>query len=261
VTEQQAFFQPAGDELVPRPEARGPWAENMMHGRLLAGVAAWALERDFGDPEMQFVRLTVDLFRNPPMEPVQVTTRSVRDGRRVRAADASVTIGSHEVARASALMLRRGEQPEGRVWSPPTWDAPHPDDVPPPTNGPSNPWFEMRPISGGGWGAFEQRRLWLRDHRPLVDGQPMSPFVKVATAADFANPWANSGDGGLAFINADITLYLSRDPVSDWIGFEVSGHISDAGVAIGHCNLYDTDGPLGTSTVAAVANQRMAPHG
>jgi acyl-CoA thioesterase len=116
----------------------------------------------------------------------------------------------------------------------------------------------MRPITNSGWGAYEQRRLWLRDQRPLVDGEAMTPFMRVATAADFANPWANSGEGGLAFINADISLYLTRDPVSDWIGFEVSGHVSHAGVAIGHCNLYDTTGPLGTSTVAAVANQRMS---
>ena len=44
------FFEPDGDALMPIPEARGPWAEDMMHGRLLAGLAAWAIDRDHGDP-------------------------------------------------------------------------------------------------------------------------------------------------------------------------------------------------------------------
>jgi hypothetical protein len=39
-------------------------------------------------------------------------------------------------------------------------------------------------------------------------------------------PFANSGDQGLQFINADIILYLRRLPVDDWLGFEVPGHLS-----------------------------------
>jgi hypothetical protein len=93
----------------------------------------------------------------------------------------------------------------------------------------------------------------------LVAGEPMSPFVRVAVAADFANPMANFGEQGLGFINADLTLYLSRLPRSDWIGFEVANHLSDAGVAIGNCTLHDTSGTLGSCTVAAVATERLAP--
>src|SRR5688500_19992193 len=96
-----AFFEPKGDELVPHEQARGPWAPDMMHGRLLGGVAGWAIEREHGDPDLLIARLTVDLFKNPPMQPVRVSTVRVRDGYRVRAVDASITIADTTVARAS----------------------------------------------------------------------------------------------------------------------------------------------------------------
>jgi acyl-CoA thioesterase len=114
----------------------------------------------------------------------------------------------------------------------------------------------MRPVTPGTFGVATQKRIWIRENRALVDGQPLTPFVRVATAADFTNPLANSGSEGLKFINADITLYLHRLPDSDWIGFETTDHGNAEGVAVGACRLYDTGGPIGHSLVCAVANER-----
>ena len=84
----------------------------------------------------------------------------------------------------------------------------------------------------------------------------MTPFVHVATGADFASPFANAGDQGLGYINSDVTLYLHRLPVTRWVGFEVVNHHATDGVAIGECWLYDEQGPIGTSTVAALAQRK-----
>ncbi len=250
------FFEPVDDELVPASHARSPWSDGMMHGRLLAGLLADAMERAHGEPDFQFARLTVDLFRAPPMSPVAVATKVVRDGRRIRSVDGTVTCDGTEVARGSAVLLRRAEVPAGTVWSPPAWTAPHPDDIEPVEGRGGMAIWETRPISRGGFGSVAQKRTWLRELRPLVSGQPLSPFVRAAVAADFANPFANSGDAGLQYINADITLYLHRLPQSDWLGFEVTSHQAAEGVAVGHCAMYDTTGPIGQSTVCAVANPR-----
>ena len=67
--------------------------------------------------------------------------------------------------------------------------------------------------------------------------------MRVAVAADFASPFANAGDQGLGYINSDVTLYLHRLPVKEWIGFEVVNHRATDGVAIGECWLYDERGP------------------
>lgn len=84
----------------------------------------------------------------------------------------------------------------------------------------------------------------------------MSPFVYVATAEDFASPFANAGDQGLGCINSDVTLYLHRLPATRWIGFDVVNHHASDGIAIGECGLYDEQGPIGTATVVALAQRK-----
>jgi hypothetical protein len=62
-------------------------------------------------------------------------------------------------------------------------------------------------------------------------------------------------------VNADITLYLHRPPLGEWIGWEVNDHQSAEGVAFSECRIHDAQGAIGTSSVCAVANPRhtMAP--
>jgi len=253
-----AFFEPTDEGFAPREHARSPWSPDMLHGRLLGGLAAAAIERDHGRDDLQPARLTMDLFKAAPMKPLQVTTTLVRDGGRIRVADAALTCDGAEVGRASVIFLRRGEQPAATVWAPPEWDVPHPDDIEPP---PPNPMrrmnaMEMRPVAGAGMGTPGQKRVWIRDRCELVEGTRSSPFARVGAMADFASPLGNSGDSGLQFINADFTLYLRRSPVGEWIGLEVGSHLSEAGIAITHSTLYDTDGAIGYSDVCAVANAR-----
>ena len=98
--------------------------------------------------------------------------------------------------------------------------------------------WTTRPIVGA-MGTVGPRRLWMSEVRDLVEGAPLTPFVRVAVAADFASPFANAGDQGLGYINSDVTLYLHRLPVKEWIGFEVVNHHATDGIAIGECLLYD----------------------
>lgn len=259
---EPAFFEIADGALAPRPHAHSPWSTDMLHGRLLAGIAAREIEQRSGDAEMQVARLTVDLFRSPPMSPVAVQSRVLRDGRRVRVVEVVCSCDGVEMSHTTALLLRRADQPGGEVWSPPPWDVPHPDDVPAPELPPGSPprsrmQSDMRPIGGRGFGTVGRKQVWLRDSVPLVDGEELSPLVRAALASDFASPLSHSGAAGLQFINADITLHLARLPRGEWIGFDVTAHISDAGVAIGQCALYDTEGPIGLSAASAVSN-RMA---
>jgi hypothetical protein len=238
-----AYFTLTDDGFVPGETARSWWVPGMIHGRLLGGLMARELETTHGDPEFQFSRLTVDMFRNAPFEPVQVTSVVVREGRRIRVTEATVTTSVGTVARASAVQLRRGEQPPSPV---PTrtqpWDAPDPGTM-------------RRSVSEFGDDPT-RRRMWVQELSPLVDGEALSPFVRVALAADMASPLAHRSHDELEFINADYTLVLSRDPVGAHIGLESGGHASDDGVAVGHCTMHDDEGPIGFSMAVAVANIR-----
>ncbi|WP_328890382.1 acyl-CoA thioesterase domain-containing protein [Streptomyces sp. NBC_00316] len=255
---QEAFFTRAGDAFVPAAHARSWWAPGMMHGRLLGALAARALEREHAAEGLHFTRLTVDLFRNAPMAPVRVETLRVRDGRRIRVVDATVHGPNGVVARAGAVLLRRSEQPSGHVPATPPWDAPSPEELPAPREGAWTVWkFDEHnvPVNGERHGRG-RRRAWLRESCELVAGEALSPFVRAALAADTASPLAHAGDAGLQFINADYTLCLSRLPLSDAIGLESTAHTSEDGVAVGHCTLHDTAGPIGYCMTTAVANPR-----
>ena len=238
-----AYFTLTDDGFVPGESAKSWWVPGMIHGRLLGGLMARELETAYNDPEFQFSRFTVDMFRNAPFEPVQVSSVAVREGRRIRVTEATVTTGVGVVARASAVQLRRGEQPPSPVPTrTPAWDAPDPATM-------------RRSVSEFGDDP-SRRRMWIREKSPLVDGETLSPFVRAALAADMASPLAHRSHDELEFINADYTLVLSRDPVGEHIGLESGGHASDDGVAVGHCTMHDAEGPLGFSMAVAVANVR-----
>ncbi|MFE3455605.1 acyl-CoA thioesterase domain-containing protein [Nonomuraea sp. NPDC059194] len=246
-----AFFALTQGEFVPAPHAHSPWATDMLHGRLLGGLAARALEAEHGEEGLRFARLTVDLFRNTPLLPIAVETVKVREGRRIRVADAVLSTAQGPVARASAVLLREGEQPPGETLPTKQWDAPVPDG-PPVTQGLRLP-FDLWQLTA--WGVDPgPHRAWVREAFPLVEGEEVTPFTHAALAADFASPLSNVGTAGLHFINADYTLTLSRLPRSRELGMEASGHLSADGIALGQCVMHDTMGPIGYCVVTAVAN-------
>src|SRR6202030_2376294 len=256
----QPFFTKDQDAFIPTSVASGPWDAKSLRGRVIIGLLAFVIDERHGGKDFVPARLTVDMFRLPGFAPIEVKTRLIREGLRIKVVEADFLSGGVAMARASCQLLRKTENPPGNVWSPPNWDAPAPASVAAPTDprlGMHGKWT-TRPITGT-MGSLGPRRQWMSEVRDLVEGVPLTPFVRVALASDFASPFANAGDEGLGYINSDVTLYLHRLPVKEWIGFEVVNHHSTDGVAIGECFLYDQQGPIGTPTVAALAQRKPMP--
>ena len=254
----EPFFRIEGDHYVPTPAARGPWNPNSLHGRVIAGLLGAEIERLHGDPAFLPARLTVDMYRLPDLSAVEVTTKVVRDGNRIRVIDAEFISGGVSAGRATCQMLKKTDPPTGEVWKPPVWDVPKPGDLDPDARGGMGGMWAMRRIAGD-FGSVGQKKAWLAEVRELVEGRPLTPFVRVAVSADFASPFANAGSEGLQFINSDVTVYLHRMPATEWIGYEVINHGATEGVGIGECFLYDEQGPIGSASCCAVAQRRMAP--
>lgn len=252
------FFTREGDRFQPTKASTGPWDPKSLHGRVVIGLLAHAIESRHGAPDLVPARLTVDMYRLPGFDPVEVTTRMVRDGRRIKVVDAEFFSGGISMGRATCQLLLRTQTPDGKVWTPPDWDVPKPEAIDVPTDRRSalGGMWEMRPITGF-MGTVGPRRLWMREVRELVGGIALTPFVRAALASDFASPFANAGSEGLHYINSDVTLYMHREPRGEWIGFEVTNHQATDGIAIGECFAYDVDGAIGTASVCALAQQRM----
>src|SRR6201999_1945264 len=112
------YFERDGNRIVPTEMARGGWGPSVS-GHAVGGILGWAVERAVDDAALQPARLTVDLPPPTTLEPLEVRAQVQHDRRRLRLVEAVITQGGEPVARASALFLRRGPQPDGHTWSPP----------------------------------------------------------------------------------------------------------------------------------------------
>ncbi|MGK2869216.1 MAG: thioesterase family protein [Mycobacterium sp.] len=270
LTTATPFLTRRGDELVPNPIAHGGWGPTLggqvIGGLLARAIEAHVLETSGEDPDLHPARLTVEILRRVASEPVEVTATVVRAGGRMRSVDAAMTQGGSLVARASALYLRRGTQPDGEFWSAAVTLPPIPaepdefDDAVPmfiraygPTADSTQrefPWQQAGP-----------RYAWVREFRDLVAGETSTPFVRAAMAVDVTSSMTNFSTAGLAFINADYTLALSRLPDGPFIGLAALSHTSADGVATGSAGLFDHLGPIGTGLSTAIANSHFDPKG
>jgi hypothetical protein len=207
---------------------------------------------------MTVVRVTVELLRPVPIEPLRVAVRLARPGKKVQLVEASLLIAANgtEVARATGLRLRRSQVPlpEGAVASG-TPPLPAAGVVSQP------PWASQIQYEGFHSGAVELRFVagsfaepgpattWIRLRIPLVAGEPTSPLARVAAAADFGNgiSWVLSRREGYRFINPDLTIYLHRHPVGEWVALDAATFPDPRGVGLAESRLYDEQGPIGRS--------------
>lgn len=248
-------FSRDGDALVPSRSNESGWAPNTLMGRYLAGLVAWGVERD-ATPGLQPARLTVDMFRPPTMGRTTVETTVVRRGRRIEVIDADVRVDGVLVCRGTVVHLARSAEPPGERWMPPDWNPPDPEALVRMEGRPgtSLPWDQR---AHGNWAEpGAPRSLWLREVGPFIDGEPTSPFLRAALAADNANGALNAGTSGLSFINADLTMTLARLPVGEWIGLDPISRATADGVSTGAADLYDRQGRIGQVAMIALADGR-----
>ena len=98
--------------------------------------------------------------------------------------------------------------------------------------------IEIRFVEGE-WGRGPCK-AWFRLRSPLVAGENPTPLQLLAAAGDFGNGISAtlSWDDYL-YINPDLTLYVEREPVGDWICLESETRIVAGGIGIAESVLYD----------------------
>ena len=193
----QPFFTTDRDAFLPTDAARGPWDPNSLHGRVIIGLLAFVIEQRHGADDFVPARLTVDMFRLPTLAPIEIKTRLVRDGLRIKLIEADFLSGGVAMARASCQLLRKTENPLGTVWSPPNWDVPAPSDIPAPTDprlGMNGKWT-TRPIVGA-MGTVGPRRLWMSEVRDFVEGVSPDPVRAGGRGCGFRQPLRQCGRPG-----------------------------------------------------------------
>ncbi|MCZ4499962.1 MAG: hypothetical protein JWQ74_2517 [Marmoricola sp.] len=259
-----ALFRAEGDVLVPQDIARSLWRDDQMHGVATSGALAREVENAVtaaGRDDLRPSRYTVDLFKAPSMGPCTMASTVVREGSRLMLVDATLSQDGQVVARASGLFLKATENPPGEVWSPTDVPAPPPAEIAPVSEEPRVPIFFS---DGVGWSqnfAEHQnggRKQTWQTALAIVAGEKPTPFQGLACAADSTSMVVNWGSGGVQYINTDITLAISRVPVSQEIGISAMSWTSHDGISVGTARVFDREGPIGTSTVTSLSNARRA---
>ena len=249
-----ALYVAEGDRFVPTLLCRGPWSPDAQHGGPPAALLARAVERFEDGEAMQVARLTVELLRPVPLQPVTIVSRWGRPGRKVQLVESSLRAGDVEVARAVGLRIRRVDLPV------PALSEPSPPPGPQSGSVSSPPWGELAApgyhshavehrFVAGGFDRAGPSTDWIRLRVPLVAGEETSPLCRVPAAADFGNgiSWVLSRLDGWVFINPDLTIHLHRMPVGEWVCLEAVTWVAGHGVGMAESRLWDENGVIGRS--------------
>jgi hypothetical protein len=262
----EAIFRAAGDGVfAPTEQARGPWDPQALHGGAPAALIAGALEQLEPAPGLQIARLDFEFLRPVPLAPVRLRTHMAQAGRRVQRLEAELSEAVPDgrvVCRATALRVTAVPPavPDRRDSAP----LPNPEHSTPAVfslDGSDQASFaatamEMR-WAHGTVGGSGPAAVWFRLRHPLVEGEALTPLMRVAAAADFGNgisaelPWAQ-----WLFINADLTIRLTRPPRGEWIGLDARTEIVAGGTGVAVSRLHDEMGPVGLAQQTLVVQGR-----
>jgi hypothetical protein len=90
-----------------------------------------------------------------------------------------------------------------------------------------------------------------------VEGEELTPFVRVVSTADFGNALGNlQALNNTGFINADVSLHLHRLPVGEWICLDSRSMHESHGLGVIESRVHDEQGPVGVIVQALLANRR-----
>lgn len=240
---------------------RGPWDRGLQHGGPPAALMLRAMEREaarVGD--LQLARLTVELLRGVPIGRCALTTETTRSGRKTLGLACELAVAGRPCARAHGLFVRRADIPVPAELVPRA-------DAPDPLSWPARVFsFFDEPVGyhtamevryGTGPFAPGTGAAWLRLRGRLVAGEEPSPAQRVAIAADAINGVGFALDfRRYTFINADLTIYLHREPLGPWVLLRAAHLAQPAGLGLVDAELADMRGPIGRALEAQVIDPR-----
>jgi hypothetical protein len=252
-------FEHSDGRFVATEYARGPWDPGALHGGAPAALLVRAFELMPAPDGLSLARVTYEFMRPVPVGELEVRAEVIRPGRRVQLLEASILAGGAEVVRARALQVRAAEAPEAGG-----------DDLPPPPGPehgqpasiplPHRPMFAFDAVEivfvRGTWGRGPCQ-AWFRLRSPIVAGEQPSPLQLLAAAGDFGNGISAtlSWDDYL-YINPDLTLYVEREPVGEWICLDSQTRIAAGGIGMAESVLFDRRGRVGRAMQALLVGPR-----
>jgi hypothetical protein len=247
--------------FVPTEHACGPWDPRALHGGAPAALITRAFERMEPGGELRIARLGFELLRPVPSAPLSLSTRVVRDGRRVQELAGEIHAAGQLVCRASALRVQETPSDLPSSATPPHEQMPGPQEGEPTR-------FALDKAEQSFATAMEMRfvtepwrqrptQVWMRLRYPILSGETPTPLMRVAATADFGNGVsAVLPFDKYLFINADLTLHLQSQPRGEWIGLEARTLLDAGGPGLAESVVHDERGAVGRAFQTLVVQSR-----
>jgi hypothetical protein len=240
----------------------GPWAPGLQHAGPPSALLTRAVRRLGGLPDRALpARLSFDIHSPVPVADLVLTARTVRQGRRVALAEATLA-GADEPDRPSmtlrAWLLRQLEAGSSAGRNIPVTPEPSAPPAAPEALHPSPRPEGWHPgyLDAIRWlwaeGSLEApgpAAVWTRLGVPLIDGEEPDPIERLVVVADAASGIsAVASPTALVFVNTDLTLHLTREPVGEEIWIRAQTTLDAAGIGRATGDLGDRSGAVAHST-------------
>lgn len=253
-----SFFVRIDDDwFKPTDHTRGPWDEKACHAGPPTGLLARAVENLL--PQQRLTRLTVNLQRPVPFEPIRLEASILRQGRTVSLSEArllnsqgTVVITAHgmHLTPCKIEVLQSHEKSIGT-----------PDDAAAGRFPLNKTLHDLPAFNGDGVqvrypeGQNEQpgpTTAWLKTV-PLLGDECPSAFQSICPLADCGNAFGrNAEPGELTFMNTDLTILLHRDPEGEWLGTQSASYWEPTGIGMADSQLFDFKGSVGRAMQSLV---------
>ncbi|MBI1213076.1 MAG: thioesterase family protein [Alphaproteobacteria bacterium] len=256
-----SVFRVDGDAVDVSAHASGPWNTSMQHGGAPSSLAMWAAEALPALAPMRIARLTVDLLRPVPVAPLKLRSEVLREGKKIQLIAVHLEHEGTEVVRANILRVRRGGSEFAEVERTDALDVAPPDNVadgraPERSAMSFGAGFTLRSVRGE-FGKPGPAAIWFRHNRRFIDGHDDSPAMLAAAVSDFSNGISSELDfAKWTFINADVSVFLAREPVGEWILLNAQTWLGNDGGGMAAARLADKRGYFGRAVQNLVVEKR-----
>ena len=252
------YFEINDNRFIATPYCAGPWDKTLLHGGAPAALITHLIDALPSETPMLTTRLNIDLKRPAPVGPISADLQVTRQGRNIQNVEVVLSANGKEVAKASALKIRKADIKIGN-------DIDNSRQPPARSHQSLDSFFGFPVPFVDEAQIFEAKTVpelmdsafWFHFGRPFFADLPTTPLMRAAATGDFCNALSlNPLFEKFTFLNADLTLHFAREPVGEWMMLAAKALVSDEGRALAYGDLADEQGYFGRTVQSLVIAER-----
>lgn len=270
----RALFVHEDGAWSPTAYSRSPWHDHACHGGPVGALVVHLAERHattVTEVPTQVSRVTMELPRPVPRQPLTAAVTTVTAGRRVVITAVALTDPSgRTVATARVTHIRADADLPLPTATPAREGRRQPPPPPSSAEVEAMSWMVDRgtgaafhshgvrmALVGGSVDDLGPCQVWIRPVVPLTVDTALSPAARAVAVADFVNGVSTAlPHAAWLFINPDLDVHLHRHPVGEWVGLDAASWVEPHGVGMAAAALFDERGHIGACVQSLLVDQR-----